>query len=115
MEANNWRQSAICWGLPLDQFYSTDVKVQGEAKRICGNCPVSRECLADALKSEAGTEKSGYAGIRGGLTPFARWRLNEPEAAEAEREYQREYKRRNAEKGRAQMVAYRLRKKAEAA
>lgn len=45
------------------------------ARAVCGECPVSRECLRDALRDEEGRSRMSRFGIRAGLTPEQRWEL----------------------------------------
>lgn len=67
-----WRDEAACRGSNPDVFFP-EVGHRGVvqariAKAICGGCPVSTECLEDALRFPAASQ----AGIRGGLTPRQR-------------------------------------------
>ncbi len=41
----DWREDAICVGLPPDEFYSP----KGGWRRFCGQCPARINCLATAL------------------------------------------------------------------
>lgn len=71
--AEDWRDSAACLNRDPEIFYphGTD---QGQeetvpiiqAKRICGNCPVRGDCLAEAIA------RRDAFGIWGGLTPAER-------------------------------------------
>jgi WhiB family redox-sensing transcriptional regulator len=72
----SWRRRAICADLPeenKDLFYPFDGDVEGHKKAIamCGNCPVRRDCLTDALANH-----DVKYGIRGGLSPNARRALH---------------------------------------
>jgi hypothetical protein len=74
-----WVEQALCGSVkhPDDWFpeagsrRGTKVELNAwrPAKRVCGRCPVRRECLTSALVSES----SGLAaGVWGGLTPSER-------------------------------------------
>jgi len=56
-----WRESARCRTSDPDALFVSGA-LQHEAKRLCRACPVSTECLAEAL--DAGIEY----GVWGGLT-----------------------------------------------
>lgn len=45
------------------------------AKKICALCPIREACLEYALEKEMGTGGASRAGIWGGLSPGARYRL----------------------------------------
>jgi WhiB family redox-sensing transcriptional regulator len=45
------------------------------AKRLCDGCPVKDDCLADAMRYEAGLGKGSREGIYGGTTPAERYAL----------------------------------------
>jgi WhiB family redox-sensing transcriptional regulator len=47
-----------------------------QAKSICADCPVRRECLEDALHQESGRAAEARHGIRAGLTPADRYNLH---------------------------------------
>lgn len=68
-----WRQRAACAGLDPAIFYPEERtrKASGfeEARRICAQCTVRRECLNDAL------EMGDTHGFRGGLPPHELTRL----------------------------------------
>ena len=71
----NWWEQAACRGRPTAWWYPErgDVFVGEVARAVCARCPVRRECLDDALESEAG---HGYQfGIRGGKSAVARARM----------------------------------------
>ncbi|KAB2348408.1 WhiB family transcriptional regulator [Actinomadura rudentiformis] len=78
MKATNedhWTDRAICRGADPDLFfpigYSAEVlqEQQRQAKEICGNCPVTADCLSWALKV------GEPDGIWGGTTPEERRHL----------------------------------------
>jgi WhiB family redox-sensing transcriptional regulator len=58
-----WRERANCRGLDTELFFPmpTEKAKWERAKRICGRCPVSLECLQDALHT------ASLEGVRGGL------------------------------------------------
>lgn len=67
---SGWRLLAKCRGSSPAVFYpehdNRDSRPVRLAKAICATCPVSRECLADAI------ETMEQYGIRGGTTPEER-------------------------------------------
>ena len=73
----DWRDSAACIGSDLNLFFPISTvgaaaRVQiDEAKAVCGECPVQRDCLAWALM--VGPE----FGIFGGRTDAERRRLRQ--------------------------------------
>lgn len=71
-----WRGSALCMQTDPEAFFPTNKAYTdeyngynnyNEARKICAECPVRGECLADALI----TNDLEY-GMRGGLTPRER-------------------------------------------
>lgn len=75
-----WQEQAQCRDLPLGADYDPFFMLDEErftpnkwdtAKRICGECPVRRECLQDAIATEA-AETFRVLGFRAGMTPSAR-------------------------------------------
>lgn len=48
-EDQNWRDEALCKGLPPDQFFPNSETEQEAAARLCGGCAVRAECLEYAL------------------------------------------------------------------
>lgn len=73
---NKWRGSALCAQtnpeafFPANKAYADEYNGYNnynEARKICAECPVKGECLADALM----TGDVEY-GMRGGLTPRER-------------------------------------------
>ena len=72
-ERPDWWTDAACRGMGTLLFFGDDSdetvterrRRELKAKRICQTCPVSVECLADALKF-------GDEGVRGGLTRYER-------------------------------------------
>ena len=73
---NKWRGSALCAQTDPEAFFPANKAYAdeyngynnyNEARKICAECPVKGECLADALM----TGDVEY-GMRGGLTPRER-------------------------------------------
>lgn len=63
-----WRADAACRDVGVEPFFAKRTSPEGrEAIRICEDCPVRQECLADCLKTER-----IRIGIRGGLGPQER-------------------------------------------
>lgn len=67
-----WRDSALCRGLPLSVFFGADGESEDRklgreavAKWICGACPVVAECLTDAVARPP----AECVGVRGGMAP----------------------------------------------
>ena len=68
-----WQEQAACKDLPTDMFYYEDAE-RGEDKitkeiaalAVCKTCPVTKECLQDAIK-----RKDNHS-IQGGTTPNQR-------------------------------------------
>jgi WhiB family transcriptional regulator, redox-sensing transcriptional regulator len=75
ISARPWVIDAACQDVPTSVFYpSTELSDSPEAdvaKRICGMCPVRRECREWAIKHRQ------FIGIWGGTT--GRWRQQEYE------------------------------------
>ena len=67
-----WRSEALCVGFPIELFFEPEN--EPEAVRICQQCPVRHECLAEALML---TKKTPYQteGIWGGLNAAQRSKL----------------------------------------
>jgi WhiB family redox-sensing transcriptional regulator len=69
----NWHEQAACKDLPTDMFYYNDDE-RGEDKlnkeiaalAVCKTCPVTKECLRDAIQ-----RKDNHS-IQGGTTPNQR-------------------------------------------
>ncbi len=70
-----WRRLAACSGqdpelfFPLGESSARDIQRIRIAKKICSECPVVQQCLADALAGK------GKYGIWGGMTEAERRRL----------------------------------------
>jgi WhiB family redox-sensing transcriptional regulator len=67
--ALDWQESAVCRSVDPELFFPEHAGPSHEAKRVCAECPVRAECLADAL-----AHRDRY-GIWGGLTDRERRRL----------------------------------------
>lgn len=67
-----WRDEAACVGL-FDLFFPEQGHNQltQKAKAICVRCPVTDECLADALRFS----QNAQMGVRGGLSALERKQL----------------------------------------
>ena len=65
MKEQEWRNEALCAQVDPEIFFpeSRSKKAAREAIRICQNCLVVNECLADALTEEE------IWGVRAGLLP----------------------------------------------
>lgn len=69
-----WQDQAACRDMdPLIFFPSR--RGAGRAIAICKVCPVRFPCLHAALEEECTTHRDELAGVRGGLTAAARYRL----------------------------------------
>ena len=72
-----WQLDAACAGLDTAIFYQADNergsavrKREMQAKAVCARCPVTRECLRDAMDNH-----EPY-GVWGGLSADERFRLS---------------------------------------
>jgi WhiB family transcriptional regulator, redox-sensing transcriptional regulator len=65
----SWRKRAACRGIDPDVFYPDSDEEAGEAKVVCGMCPVRETCLEHAL---AHREREG---VWGGATERERRRI----------------------------------------
>jgi hypothetical protein len=65
--AGQWLKRAACFGREDEMFPDNSEAGIAKAKAICKPCPVWRECLADALRTD-----DNEHGIRGGLNPSER-------------------------------------------
>jgi len=66
-----WREAAACGGVDSNIFFpaSEDESAGAAARKICGTCPVSDDCLQYALVTNQA------AGVWGGLDSGERRRL----------------------------------------
>src|SRR5262245_40773237 len=71
-DSAQWRSSALCLYVDPDLFYPEqgDVAAARAAKRICSTCPVTHQCLQDALG------RPERFGVWGGKTEHERRRLH---------------------------------------
>jgi hypothetical protein len=75
--------ASACAGKPLNLFYNPARKVQEEALKLCGACPLQLPCLREELQRPI----THQHGVRGGLTAGRRQQLiREWRAAERETE-----------------------------
>ncbi|HEV2370192.1 MAG TPA: WhiB family transcriptional regulator [Acidimicrobiales bacterium] len=65
----SWRKRAACRGLDPDIFFPVTDEEAGEARAVCGVCPVREACLEYAL---AARERDG---VWGGATERERRRM----------------------------------------
>lgn len=73
----SWVDRALCRGMSSDIFFPPEGGNQArQAQRICRQCPVVSECLADAQRMEGQRSHEYIHGIRGGLTPRQRADMN---------------------------------------
>ena len=68
-DGQDWRSGALCARFDPDLFFSPGAIEHKEAKKICRDCPVRRQCLAYAM------ETCIDHGIWGGLTERERRRF----------------------------------------
>ncbi|MDI3330269.1 MAG: WhiB family transcriptional regulator [Micrococcus sp.] len=73
--ADEWKMLAECGPGDTELFFSKDPVEKRAALAICADCPVARECLAEAMSQERGVDLHGRYGIRGGTTPVERREL----------------------------------------
>lgn len=81
-----WAREAACRGVGTDAMYPPPGNTAAvlAAQSVCGDCPVRRACLADALSREGSTGAADRYGIWGGATPQERRDLylqHHPQAA----------------------------------
>ena len=74
---SGWHEQAACLGQDTELWfpYPGDLFTKSYALRVCGSCPVRRECLDAALAEETGAVKGVY-GIRGGMDADQRRQLH---------------------------------------
>lgn len=58
-----WQHDAACKGQPVDIFYPTHGDHYTIAQQTCAGCPVTTECLQDAIATQ------DHHGYRAGHTP----------------------------------------------
>ncbi|WP_302050745.1 WhiB family transcriptional regulator [Rhodococcus kyotonensis] len=75
-DLTSWSESAACRSSAGEMFFPSGDEYSGasieDAKRVCGRCPVTRECLRHAMLN------GEQHGIWGGLTPSERRRTRLP-------------------------------------
>ena len=64
----SWADRASCRGAPVSMFFPTNGRATHAVRALCGACPVSQECLDEALKYS----EEHDTGIRAGLTAAQR-------------------------------------------
>lgn len=67
-----WREHAACRGADISAFFEDDeheTQRYGRALPICQRCPVSSECLTEALSTEG---RGTRYGLWGGFSPAQR-------------------------------------------
>lgn len=74
MPAPAWEKAALCRQVGLEIFTPDDYRgpAVDEAKAICDQCPVTRQCLAAAMAEEGKAPAAMRGSIRGGHTPAER-------------------------------------------
>ena len=78
-----WQDDAACAGMDSEIFFPSvgggaSVAATLEAKKICGRCPVTAECLRVAVEWEEQYpphDKDKYHGVYGGLSGRERMML----------------------------------------
>jgi WhiB family redox-sensing transcriptional regulator len=71
-ERSPWMKDALCKGVDVDVFF--EARHEHEAKELCSACPVRKQCLDEAMRTEGGSPW-GRFGVRGGKNPQERQRL----------------------------------------
>ena len=66
----DWMADANCKGMDISLFFLERGQKATEARRVCSNCSVARECLSYALSME-----DGQMGFWGGMSENERWNL----------------------------------------
>lgn len=74
----HWANSAACASIDPELMYPHvgDARAYRAARAICAACPVLEDCLMDALAYERGKAKTDRHGVRAGLSPLERARLD---------------------------------------
>ena len=80
----SWQEDAACRQSAVPEVFFPEAAVTHAytqaALSYCRSCPVVAECLAAALAEEADAPRRMTFGIRGGLGPEARYRMQERSA-----------------------------------
>lgn len=64
-----WRAEAKCRGMDIGIFFVDTGRDTQHARAVCATCPVTAECLDEALEQE----RSGHRfGVRAGMSPKER-------------------------------------------
>ena len=80
MSGTEWMDRAACRGEDVNEFYRNG-PMSGRLRDLCGTCPVRAECLAYAMRVEAGRRSADRHGVWGGTTAEKRARMAGGEAA----------------------------------
>jgi WhiB family redox-sensing transcriptional regulator len=64
--ALSWADDAACRNYDVDEFFTESKTGVAMAKGVCARCPVSAECLDEALRAEDGSRYGIYGGLTGG-------------------------------------------------
>ncbi|WP_202376293.1 WhiB family transcriptional regulator [Mycobacterium intracellulare] len=64
-DEKEWWHEAACKGMPLSMFFPEHGRNAFAAKKVCQTCPVSQQCLQDAIEHEEPWQRHG---IFGGLS-----------------------------------------------
>jgi len=81
---NHWTRDAACANTDGDAFYPEQNGDFKTPRRVCGRCPSKVACLDDAMTEEVGRSHSSRYGVRGGLFPAQRHKLEAAWLAERE-------------------------------
>jgi WhiB family redox-sensing transcriptional regulator len=76
-ELEDWRLGAVCAQVDPDLWFPEKGSTPHEAKAMCRRCPVTTECLNDALANDE------LFGVFGGLSAQERRKLKRQTAAVA--------------------------------
>lgn len=71
-----WQDDALCAEVGAEMFFPEKGDPTMPPKSVCRRCGVAAECLAYALRMEAGSPQDRRHGIWGGETPARRYRLD---------------------------------------
>lgn len=72
----SWEDRALCRDPAVnDDRWFPEKRGAARAIAVCKVCPVRFACLHAALEEERTTHRDDLAGVRGGLTAAARYRL----------------------------------------
>ena len=78
-DTQNWRDDALCAETDPEAFFPEKGASSKDAKRVCAQCSVREQCLADALS------KDESFGVWGGLSARERRRLKNRRPARSHR------------------------------